>query len=73
MDFKYPTQEYFKFTIIMDIRSYISTTRFLLTSSTIFHKNFTRFSYCQPCKIFKLIVGSILNDWKHLKLLKNLF
>ena len=28
-----------------------------LTSSTIFHKNFTRFSYCQPYKIYKLIIG----------------
>ena len=37
-----------------------------LTSSTIFHKNFTRFSYCQPYKIFKLIMGSIPNGWKHL-------
>ena len=37
-----------------------------LTSSTIFHKNFTRFSYCQLYKIFKLIMGSISNDWKHL-------
>ena len=37
-----------------------------LTSSTIFHKNFTRFSYCQLYKTFKLIMGSISNDWKHL-------
>ena len=44
-----------------------------LTSCAIFQKNITRFSYCQPCKIFKLIMGLILNDWKHLKVLKNLF
>ena len=72
MDFKHPTQEYFEFTIIRD------RCRFLqpgLTSSTIFHKNFTRFSYCQPYKIFSLIMGSIPNYWKHLelKLLKNPF
>ena len=49
--------------------------RFLEPGLTIFHKNFTRFSYCQPYQIFKLIMGSILNDWKHLelKLLKNPF
>ena len=31
-----------------------------LTSSTIFHKSFTRFSYCQPYKIFKHIIGQWL-------------
>ena len=63
MDFKRPIQEYFKFPIVRDL------CRFLLpglTSSTIFHKHFTTFSYCQPYKIFKLIMGSIPNDQKHL-------
>ena len=72
MDFKHPTQEYFKFTIIRDLFRFLQPG---LTSSTIFHKNFTRFSYCQPYNTFKLIMGSILNDWKHLelKLLKSPF
>ena len=63
MDVKHPTQEYFKFTIIRDLCRFLQPG---LTSSTIFHKNFTRFSYCQSFKIFKLIMGSIPNDWKHL-------
>ena len=72
MDFKHPTQEYFKFTIIRDLCRFLQPG---LTSSTIFHKNFTRFSYCQLYKIFNLIMGSIPNYWKHLelKLLKNPF
>ena len=37
-----------------------------LISSTIFHKKFARFSYCQPYKIYKLITGSFPNDWKRL-------
>ena len=75
MDFKHPTQEYFKFTIIRDLYRFLQRG---LTFSTIFHKNLTRFSYCQPYKIFKLIIimGSIPNS-KHLllelKLLKNPF
>ena len=63
MDFKHPTQEYFKFTIIRDLCRFLQPG---LTSSTIFHKNFTRFSYCQPYKIFNLIMGSVPNYWKDL-------
>ena len=63
MDFKHPIQEYFKFSIIRDLCRFLQPG---LSSSTIFHKNFTRFFYCQPYKIFKLIMGSIPNDWKHL-------
>ena len=59
MDFKHPTPEYFKFTIIRDLCRFLEPG---LTSSTIFHKNFTRFSYCQPQKILKLIMGSAPND-----------
>ena len=72
MDLKHPSQEYFTFAIIRDPCRFVQPG---LTSSTIFHKNFTRFSYCQPYKIFKLIMGSIPNDWKHLevKLLKTPF
>ena len=63
MDFKHPIQEYFKFSIIRDLCRFLQPG---LSSSTIFHKNFTRFFYCQPYKIFKLIMGSIPNDCKHL-------
>ena len=71
MNFKHPTQEYFKFIIIRDLCTFLQPG---LTSSTKFHQNFSRFSYCQQCKILKLIMGSSLN-WKHLelKLLKNPF
>ena len=74
MDFKQPIQEYFKFTIIRNLCRFLQPG--ITSSTTIFHKSFTRFSYCQPYKIFKLIMGSIPNDWKHLlrlKLLKNPF
>ena len=66
MDFKHSTQEYFKFTIIGDLCTFLQRG---LTSATIFHKNLTRFSYCQPYKIFKLviIIGSIPNS-EHLLL-----
>ena len=64
MDFKHPTQEYFKFTIIRDLCRFLQPG--LTSSTTRFHKNFTRFSYSQPYNIFKLIMGSIPNDWKHL-------
>ena len=63
MDFKHPTHEYFKFAIIMELCRFLQPG---LISSTIFHSNVTRFPYCQPYKIFKLIMGSIPNDWKHL-------
>ena len=72
MDFKHPTQEYLKFTIIRGFSRFLQPG---LISSAIFHKDFTRFSCCQLYKIFKLIMRSILNYWKHveLKLLKNPF
>ena len=63
IDFKHPTQEYFKFTIIRDLCRLLQPG---LTSCTMFHKNFTRFSYCQLYRIFKLIMDSIPNDKKHL-------
>ena len=62
MDIKHPTQEYFKFTIIIDLYRFLQP---VVTSSTKFQKNFTRFFYWQPYKIFKIIMGSIINDWKH--------
>ena len=55
MDFKHPAQKYFKFTIIRDLCRFLQPD--LTSSTTIFHKNFTRFSYCQPYKIFKLIMS----------------
>ena len=61
MDFKYPAQEYFKSTIIRDLCRFIQPD---LAFSTIFYKNFTRCSYCQPYKTFKLSMDSIPNDWK---------
>ena len=71
MDFKHPTQEYFRFTIIMDLCRFLQPG---LTSSTIFHKNSTRFSYCQPYKIFKLIINSMIGKtYLELKLLTNPF
>ena len=54
MDFKHLTQEYFKFTVIRDLFRFLQPG---LIFCTIFHKNFTRFSYCQPYKIFKLIMS----------------
>ena len=61
MDVKHPTQEYFKFTIIRDLCRFLQPG--ITSSIAIFHKNFIRFFYCQPYKIFKLIMGSIPNDW----------
>ena len=63
MDFRHSI--YFKFTIIRDLCRFLQPG---LSSSTIFHKNFTRFSHCQSYKIFKIVMGSIPNDWKHLLL-----
>ena len=59
MDFKHPTQEYFKFTIIRDLWRFLEPG---LTFSIIFHKNFTRFFYCQPHEILKIMMGSVPND-----------
>ena len=64
MDFKHPTQEYLKFTIIRGFSRFLQPG---LISSAIFHKDFTRFSCCQLYKIFKLIMRSIPNYWKHLR------
>ena len=37
MDFKHPTQQYFKFTIIRDVYRFLQPG--LISSTTIFHKN----------------------------------
>ena len=65
MDFKYhPIQEYVR-KIYHYLRPFqISTTRFNLLYDILQE---TRFSYCQPYNIYKITLGSIPNNWKHLR------
>ena len=65
LDFKHhPTQEYFR-----QIYHYLGPLQIFTTRSNLLCDILqeTRFSCCQPLQIYKITLGSIPNDWKHLR------